>query len=73
MAANHRDLAPDWLNARVLPLLPRGVDAGRLQVLGLRSVADVWRICDAVWGADIVRDEVVDLVSADLAARGLRP
>jgi len=34
MAADHRDLGPDWLNARVLPMLPRGVDAGRLQVLG---------------------------------------
>jgi len=34
MAADHRDLGPDWLNAKVLPMLPRGVDAGRLQVLG---------------------------------------
>ncbi len=34
MAADHRDLGPDWLNARVLPMLPRGVDSGRLQVLG---------------------------------------
>ena len=34
MAADHIDLGPDWLNARVLPMLPRGVDAGRLQVLG---------------------------------------
>jgi len=34
MAADHKDLDPDWLNARVLPMLPRGVDAGRLQVLG---------------------------------------
>ena len=34
MAADHRDLDPDWLNARVLPLLPRGTDGERLQVLG---------------------------------------
>lgn len=34
MAVDHRDLDPDWLNARVLPLLPRGVDGERLQVLG---------------------------------------
>lgn len=34
MATDHRDLTPDWLNARVLPMLPRGVDADRLQVLG---------------------------------------
>lgn len=34
MAADHRDLEPDWLNARVLPMLPRGIDADRLEVLG---------------------------------------
>jgi hypothetical protein len=34
MAAEHRDLGPDWLNAKVLPMLPRGVDAEQLQVLG---------------------------------------
>lgn len=34
MAADHRDLDADWLNARVLPLLPRGVDGERIQVLG---------------------------------------
>jgi hypothetical protein len=111
MAADHRDLDPDWLNARVLPLLPRGVDGERLQVLGgpgltvnvasptwmlamkaraaredrdlddiwvlcqvlgLRAVDDVWAICDTVWGEDMIRDDVVDLVSLDLKARGLR-
>lgn len=34
MAADHRDLDPEWLNARVMPMLPRGVDADRLEVLG---------------------------------------
>ena len=34
MAADHRDLDSDWLNARVLPLRPRGVPGERLQVLG---------------------------------------
>lgn len=34
MAKDHKDLGPDWLNARVLPLLPRGTDGERLQVLG---------------------------------------
>lgn len=34
MRSDHRDLPADWLNARVLPMLPRGVDADRLQVLG---------------------------------------
>lgn len=34
MAKDHKDLEPDWLNARVLPLLPRGTDGERLQVLG---------------------------------------
>ena len=111
MAADHRDLDPDWLNARVLPLLPRGVDGERLQVLGgpgltvnvasptwmlamkaraaredrdlddiwvlcqvlgLRAVDDVWAICDTVWGEDMIRDDVIDLVSLDLKARGLR-
>ena len=111
MSADHRDLPPDWLNARVLPLLPRGVDADRLEVLGapgltvtvasprwllamkaraarddrdlddlwvlcrmldLRSIAEVWAICDDVWGPGMIRGEVVELVAADLAARGLR-
>jgi hypothetical protein len=111
MASDHRDLDPDWLNARVLPLLPRGVDGERLQVLGgpgltvnvasptwmlamkaraaredrdlddiwvlcqvlgLRAVDDVWAICDTVWGEDLIRDDVIDLVSLDLQARGLR-
>ena len=111
MAADHRDLDPDWLNARVLPLLPRGVDGERLQVLGgpgltvnvasptwmlamkaraaredrdlddiwvlcqvlgLRVVGEVWAICDTVWGKDMIRDDVIDLVSLDLTARGLR-
>lgn len=111
MSSDHKGLAPDWLNARVLPLLPRGVDADRLQVLGgpgltvnvasptwllamkaraargrrdlddlwvlcqvlgLRTVAEVWRICDAVWGEGMIRDDVLDLVTADLQARGLQ-
>ena len=111
MAADHRDLDPDWLNGRVLPLLPRGVDGERLQVLGgpgltvnvasptwmlamkaraaradrdlddiwvlcqvlgLRAVDEVWAICDTVWGKDMIRDDVIDLVSLDLTARGLR-
>lgn len=111
MAADHRDLSDDWLNARVLPLLPRGVDSERLQVigapgltvnvasprwlmamkarsargrrdlddlwvlcqiLGLRTIDEVWRICDDVWGEGMVRDDAVDLVTLDLQARGLR-
>jgi hypothetical protein len=42
------------------------------QVLGLRAVDDVWAICDTVWGEDMIRDDVIDLVSLDLKARGLR-
>lgn len=111
MAADHRDLEADWLNARVLPILPRGVDAGALevlggpgltvnvasprwllamkaragrgkrdlddlwvlcQVLGIRSVDEVWRICDEVWGEGMIREDVVLLVTEDLRARGLR-
>lgn len=111
MAADHRDLDSDWLNARVLPLLPRGVDGERLQVLGgpgltvnvaspkwmlamkaraargrrdlddiwvlcqilnIRAVADVWTICHNVWGDGMTRDDVIELVTADLQTRGLR-
>ena len=111
MAVDHRDLDPDWLNARVLPMLPRGVDADQLQVLGgpgltvnvasprwllamkaraarddrdlddlwvlcqvlgLRTVDEVWAICDQVWGEDMIREDVIDLVTADLQQRGLR-
>lgn len=110
MAADHGDLDPDWLNARVLPMLPRGVDVERLQVmggpgltvnvasprwllamkaragrgardlddlwvlcqvLGLRSVDEVWRICDEVWGEAHIREDVLLLVTDDLRARGL--
>ncbi len=111
MAADHRDLDSDWLNARVLPLLPRGVDGERLQVLGgpgltvnvaspkwmlamkaraargrrdlddiwvlcqilsIRAVDDVWTICHSVWGDVMIRDDVIELVTADLQTRGLR-
>ncbi len=111
MAVDHRDLDPDWLNARVLPMLPRGVEGERLQVLGgpgltvnvaspkwllamkaraargrrdlddiwvlcqvlgLRAVDQVWQICDAVWDEDVMREDVIELVTADLTARGLR-
>ena len=111
MAADHRELSHDWLNARVLPMLPRGVDGDKLQVLGgqgltvnvaspkwllamkaraarddrdlddlwvlcqilnLRTTDDVWRICDEVWGEGMIREDVIDLVTSDLQARGLR-
>lgn len=111
MAADHRDLDSDWLNARVLPLLPRGVDGERLQVLGgpgltvnvaspkwmlamkaraargrrdlddiwvlcqilsIRAVDDVWTVCHSVWGDVMIRDDVIELVTADLQTRGLR-
>lgn len=42
------------------------------QVLGLRAVDEVWRICDEVWGEGMVREDVVLLVTEDLRARGLR-
>ncbi len=111
MAADHRDLDRDWLNAKVLPMLPRGVDGEKLQVLGapgltvnvasprwllamksraargrrdlddiwvlcqilgLRSTDEIWQICDEVWGEDMIREDVIDLVTADLKQRGLR-
>lgn len=111
MAKDHKELEPDWLNARVLPLLPRGADGERLQVLGgpgltvnvasprwllamkaraarddrdlddiwvlcqilgLRAIDEVWAICDDVWGEGMLREDVIDLVTSDLKARGLR-
>lgn len=111
MAADNRDLDPDWLNARVFPLLPRGIDGERLQVLGgpgltvnvasprwllamkaraargrrdfddiwvlcqvigIRTTDEVWAICDDVWGEGMLREDVIDLVTIDLQARGLR-
>lgn len=111
MAADHKELRPDWLDNRVLPMLPRGVDAGRLQVLGgpgltvnvaspnlllamkacaarsrrdlddlwvlcqilgQRTIDGVWQICDDVWGQAMIRDDVIDLVTDDLQARGLQ-
>ena len=38
VAADHRDLDPDWLNARVLPLLPRSIDADRIEVMGAPGI-----------------------------------
>ena len=111
MAEDHKELEPDWLNARVLPLLPRGKDGERLQVLGgpgltvnvasprwllamksraarderdlddiwvlcqiigIRTTDEVWAICDDVWGEGMLREDVIDLVTTDLQARGLR-
>lgn len=111
MAVDHRDLSSDWLNARVLPLLPRGVDAEQVQVLGapgitvnvasprwllamkarsargrrdlddlwvlcqiigLRTVDQVWGICRDVWGDDQIRADVIEIVTLDLRSRGLR-
>lgn len=111
MASAHRDLPEDWLNSRVLPLLPRGIDADRLQLLGrggltvnvasptwmlamkaraargdrdledlwvlcqvleLDDVDQVWRICDDVWGAGMIREDVRLRVTEDLRERGMR-
>ena len=38
VAADHRDLDSDWLNARVLPLLPRSIDADRIEVMGALGI-----------------------------------
>ena len=38
MTADHRDLDDDWLNAKVLPLLPRTIDADRLEVMGAPGI-----------------------------------
>lgn len=38
VAADHRDLDSDWLNARVLPLLPRSIDADRIEVMGAPGI-----------------------------------
>lgn len=111
MAEHYKELEPDWLNARVLPLLPRGTDGERLQVLGgpgltvnvasprwllamkvraarderdlddiwvlcqilgLRTIDEVWAIYNDVWGEGMIREDVLHLVTTDLEARGLR-
>ena len=38
MAADHRDLEEDWLNSKVLPLLPRAIDGERLEVMGAPGI-----------------------------------
>ena len=38
MATERRDLDSDWLNARVLPLLPRSIDADRIEVMGAPGI-----------------------------------
>ena len=42
------------------------------QVLQIRTTSEVWQICDDVWGEDMIREDVLDLVTSDLRARGLR-
>ena len=38
MAADHTDLDADWLNAKVLPLLPRSIDADRIEAMGAPGI-----------------------------------
>lgn len=38
MARDHDDLPADWLNARVMPLLPRSIDSARIEVLGAPGI-----------------------------------
>ena len=38
MATDHGNLPPDWLNDRVVPLLPRIADAGRWEVLNIPGI-----------------------------------
>lgn len=38
IAADQLDLDSDWLNARVLPLLPRSIDADRIEVMGAPGI-----------------------------------
>ena len=42
------------------------------QILGLRAVDEVWAISDDVWGEEMLGEDVIDLVTTDLTARGLR-
>ncbi|MFA7322857.1 MAG: hypothetical protein WC005_00695 [Candidatus Nanopelagicales bacterium] len=110
MAAERGDLAPDWLNARVAPLLPRIADsrswemlsvpglsvqvasaehllamkarAGRgprdlqdvavlCEILGLTQIQQVWDICTQVWGEDLIREDVREIVKEFLQTRGM--
>lgn len=38
MAADHRDLDADWLNAQAMPMLPRAIDVDRVEVLGAPGI-----------------------------------
>jgi len=38
MAQDHADLDDDWLNAKVLPMLPRSIDADRIEVMGAPGI-----------------------------------
>ena len=42
------------------------------QILCLRAVDEVWAISDDVWGEEMLGEDVIDLVTTDLTARGLR-
>lgn len=47
-------------------------DVGVLcEILELDEVAQVWEICDQVWGKNFIRPEVVSAVTEFLLARGL--
>ena len=41
------------------------------EILGLRSVEQVWQICDRVWGEGMVRPEVQDAIEEFLVTRGI--
>jgi hypothetical protein len=110
MARERRDLDPDWLNNRVLPLLPSKYDAGQREALAFpgisvnvaspefllamkvraarddRDLQDIRHLCrvldvqsvqqvldttEYVWGGDLLRDDIRDLVDGYLTSIGI--
>ena len=41
------------------------------EILGLRSVEEVWQICDRVWGEGMIRSEVREGIEEFLVTRGM--
>jgi hypothetical protein len=62
MAMGRNDLAPDWFNGRVRPML--------CQRLDLTSIAQVLAVADDVWGPGMLRDDSVFVVTQGLRDRG---
>ena len=110
MHASDPSLPVDWLNSKMLPLLPRITDTGAWEaveieglsvsvgspefllamkarasrgrrdfedvgvladILEIRTLDQVWEICEQVWGFDVFTPETRELLAEYLATRGI--